>query len=172
MVDKPKTKKDTLFILNNKFSPEIIKNWTILITIAVVFFVGGQVLLKSVHKISAYDILLLWSMSMGLVAFLFFIYTYRSKSASILYEKIINYPIIILSGILFFAGNAYFISGLRKADNLGILWAYMSGLEIASLILISWLLWNTQITYYELTGIIFIGIGLSILAYKKDTAKK
>ena len=132
-----------------------------LITIATCLFVIGQFCLREnskIQKISAYETLLLFSIVMGVIAFVLFLVKEKSLGKLLLRYK--TNKLIILAGLCFLIGNGFWISAIQQKVNLGILRTFMTGIESSLLLILSYLFYKEMITYQQFFGVFFILFGL------------
>ena len=144
---------------------EIPKLEMILLSALIIFlFTIGRILLKHTNT-TPYETFLLWMVPMGIYSF---IELYNLNTFSKIPTKIINNPLIILSGFLFLIGNFFFIRAIVRTKKLSIMRTYMFGLEVSLLLFLYWLLFGKAISLCEILGviIIFLGIYVTTLDFK------
>lgn len=150
--------------LNTKIQNYLNKmNWQTLIIIATLFFVMGQVCLKYNTQINSFETLLLFSMTMGFIAFIIYISKYNIHSFHKFIGHFKNNKLIFLGGLFFLIGNGFWISGIYEANNLGLLRAFMTAFETSLLLLVSYFLFNSSIQFIQFIGVLFVLFGMYLL---------
>ena len=124
----------------------------------IVLFTVGRLLLKTTN-VNSYETFLLWMIPMGIYSF---VELYNLNTFDKFKNKLIQNPLIILSGILFLIGNYFFIDAIVKTDKLSLMRTYMFGLEISLLLFLYWLFYGKAVTICEILGIIVIFLGIYI----------
>lgn len=124
----------------------------------IVLFTLGRLLLKTTN-VNSYETFLLWVIPMGVYSF---IELYNLNTFDTFKNKLVQNPLIILSGILFLIGNYFFINTIVKTDKLSLMRTYMFGLEVSLLLFLYWLFYGKAVTICEILGIIVIFLGIYI----------
>lgn len=124
----------------------------------IVLFTLGRLLLKTTN-VNSYETFLLWVIPMGVYSF---IELYNLNTFDTFKNKLVQNPLIILSGILFLIGNYFFINAIVKTDKLSLMRTYMFGLEVSLLLFLYWLFYGKAVTVCEILGIVVIFLGIYI----------
>ena len=124
----------------------------------IVLFTLGRLLLKTTN-VNSYETFLLWVIPMGVYSF---IELYNLNTFDTFKNKLVQNPLIILSGILFLIGNYFFINAIVKTDKLSLMRTYMFGLEVSLLLFLYWLFYGKAVTICEILGIVVIFLGIYI----------
>lgn len=138
--------------------------WQSLILIATLFFVLGQICLKYNTKYNSLETLLLFSMTMGFVAFMVYFSKYKFGSFEKIIEQINHQKLIFLAGVFFIIGNGFWISGIHKTNNIGLLRAFMTAFETSLLLLVSYFVFNSSISFIQFIGIALVLSGMYMLS--------
>jgi hypothetical protein len=109
----------------------------------IVIFTLGRLLLKTTN-VNWYETFLLWVIPMGVYSF---IELYNLNTFDTFKNKLVQNPLIILSGILFLIGNYFFINAIVKTDKLSLMRTYMFGLEVSLLLFLYWLFLRKSSNY-------------------------
>ena len=91
-----------------------------------------------------------------------FIELYNLNTFDTFKNKLVQNPLIILSGILFLIGNYFFINAIVKTHKLSLMRTYMFGLEVSLLLFLYWLFYGKAVTICEILGIVVIFLGIYI----------
>ena len=124
----------------------------------IVLFTLGRLLLKTTN-VNSYETFLLWVIPMGVYSF---IELYNLNTFDTFKNKLVQNPLIILSGILFLIGNYFFINAIVKTHKLSLMRTYMFGLEVSLLLFLYWLFYGKAVTICEILGIVVIFLGIYI----------
>lgn len=124
--------------------------WEVILCISIVLFVISQTLLK-LEKLNYILSACLFLMTMGLCASLLFIIylPYNTTNFS-------GYSLSITAGIFFFIGNIGWLYSIRNASSLYLVRIIMAALETILLLFISYFIFNKQISYINVLGIIIV----------------
>lgn len=134
--------------------------WLLLLTIGILFFVSGQIILKlnTDNIILTSSCFFISSGILGLCLLLF----YNKKH----FPKIQFSKLGLLAGILFFVGNFLWINSIKQAPSLSMVRIYMAGIETILLVLLGFIIFQEKIKPVNIIGFCIVIIGLILSLYK------
>lgn len=152
----------------------MINPWVISVFIGTIFFVCGQVYLKSAFdsKITEYFsslyVACCFSIMIGIAGTILLLFLYYRdplffdlKSLDFLH----NSKSAIIAGIFFFFGNLFWIYSISTKHQLGMIRILMAGWEMLLLFLVGIFIFNEKFTFLQIFGCIMIFSGLSLVIY-------
>ena len=101
-------------------------------------------------------------MSSGIVAAIYLFY----KKVYLYNFKINDIKLMFFIGILTFTGNLFYFNACKIVENPGLSRATFAAFVILLLTILSYLIFNAKISFYQIIGIIFITIGIIFIFVK------
>ena len=105
-----------------------------------------------------------WLMSSGIVAAIYLFY----NNIYLYNFKVNDIKLMFLIGILTFTGNLFYFNACKIVTNPGLSRATFSAFVILLLTGLSYIIFNAKITIYQIIGILFIIIGISVIFIKSN----
>lgn len=142
-------------------------NWVVSTLIAVSLFICGLLSLKKAGTLKSNGSIgwlgnIIFSLVLGALA-LSTVLVFSSQREQVYQLNRNTILWLILFGVFFFCGNAFFFKGITSSDNPGLARALMT-LEVVGLTIGSWFLFNESINNVQILGILLVVLGAILVS--------
>lgn len=144
---------------------EIYTMWIYFLLLSILFFVGGQVMLrydKGTSVLLSSSCFFMVSGLLGLLLFLYYntVHTANATTAVWKYSKL-----GLLAGVCFFFGNLLWIYCIQNAPSLSLVRVIMAACETILLVIVGYLLFKEQLLVVNVVGfaVVLVGIYLALM---------